>query len=249
MTLVPKSAAEAARLERAVDTTRAELHDATTVAEVNRARLAAEGLKQVLAKAVQGGASDLAETHREAQKLSLEAALSLGERALEPAIDGGSKFVGTKHVKLVAVAAGIASSTMRDIAKLSLARRVREADFDRLVVQALDKGKQPPLTKLRALIKGPPKERDDAPPAEEQVKIRLTPGQAVKVDALRGDVDRTKWVFALVEDVALVDPLDSARLLLERVEHALERAPGARGKRDRAAAHVARALAELRGGS
>lgn len=186
---------------RAVDGARSELARAKTPIAINRARLSADILSRALENAVKAGVPDLVEFSRETQLLVLEGAIRLGETALSPANGKESRILGTKALGLRATEAHVPRNTLRDMAKLALARLLREADFDALVVRALDKGKQPPLAKLRALAKGPPKDEDDRPEpeaGEDQIAFRVPKwlGAELDLERMRGEGEKARatWV-------------------------------------------------------
>jgi hypothetical protein len=241
------------------------MRDATaeTPAEVNRARLGADVLKTALAKAVEAGASHLAEAARDAQLLSLEAARALGERVLpamdspgsdtlSPASGRAEHAIGTKieakSVTKIAQASGVARAVVRRFAQLALGRRVREEDFDRLVVEALDAGKPIPTTKLCSLAKGPPKERRKLDRVGDvQIAFRVSEDEAAAVDRERGEDERTKWVRQLVLDVVGYEPDSCVVRLLDRCLLILRgRCPG-NAKTKRAIKDLEGALDRLEG--
>lgn len=216
--------------ERALDGVRVELARAVAPVSVNRARLSAEVLEKALENAVKAGCSHLRELHREAQLLTLEATIRFGEKGLKLSNQGGSKLVGTKAIQVLAEEAGLPVSTMRDHAKLALARRVAEAAFDRMVTRALDDGKPLPLSKLRALTRPPKAEKAEPEAGDDQIAFRVTKSLGARIDWARklggGDPARATWVRDHLERVLAEDLRAALEELLHLARHTADELVG-----------------------
>jgi hypothetical protein len=232
VTLLPKPVAEELRAQAPIEATRGELQQADTPAEVNRARLKANLLCKALEAAVKSGGTELAELHREAQVLHLEAAVTLGEKAIATDAEGPHVVKG-RAFKSVASAAGMAPTSLRRLAVLALARRLHEAAFDALVVQALDAGKPVPLAKLRALAKGPPEEdADEEEDDEVQIAFRADAELLELIDEQRQvgrTISRTTFTKRAVEAFVRPRPADG-RAVFQRALRDLEFAERLREK-------------------
>lgn len=215
--------------ERVLDNARAELGRAETPAAKNRARLAIELIAKCLANALASGEWRFGEVHRQGQELSLEAAIETGSTALSPAPGAPTSLVVLRDKALQEKAreAGVPTSTLRDMAKLALARELRGAEFDAIVKKALDERKLPPLAKLRALAPRKPSKRRKPGALTEGVHARFSPAELAALDRERGTTPRGKWVSELAVE-ALAD--DAAARLLERVAVLLRREDSARAR-------------------
>lgn len=222
-------AVSAPAAEAALDGARITLERATTPEQVNRARLEAEVLKKALENAVRAGGWHLGEIHRQAQLLVLEAAVTLGERALGPASEAVAPGT-TPSVSALAKLLKIPRSTLRHYVKIARARRDMAHAYDALVEEALDAGKPIPWAKLRALVRGEPKPRK-ADAKTEQVKVRLEPRDLEALDEERAGQDRGAWVRDLVVDAVGYPADESAKRLLERALVLLRRVDTAEARR------------------
>jgi len=212
-----------------VDEARVAVALVDTPGEAKLALLKAEALAKLLESAVSAGGVHLSELLREAQALTVEAALTLGAMAASPASEARAQRAHS--IRKLAVDLAVPRSTLRGFVKLVLARREHERTFDRLVRVALDERKPIPWSKLRALAPTTTTRRKKADAKTGQVKVSLEPRDLAALDEERGTQDRGAWVRDLVVD-AIGHPHDeSAALLLERAATLLRRVDTAAARR------------------
>lgn len=149
MALVP------AVVRASADRARAALAVASEPVAVNKVRVEAEAMRDMLGKAMEIAGEDgprLALLKREAEELVLNAMLKLGAMVPAP-VEGASKGHPAKGTTVVgfAEAVGVSPSTARRLRELHEAMQANEEEFSEIVNAALTAGKPVPLSRLYAL--------------------------------------------------------------------------------------------------